>query len=208
MFDYNIQNRTQGENGPIMIMIHGFGANKNDLFGLREFFPKNFTIISLEAPYELLYGGRHWYNIEWIGNEKRINKEQAVKSKNDIISFIENLKSDHTYTELYVLGFSQGAILSHAISLERPELVDSLIAFSGYIDEDIFELSVDKSQISSVKRFMSHGIFDEVIPVEQANDASNFLKKHNIEHFYKTYSLPHSLNEEVIKDLLEWMYGR
>ncbi|MDC1067993.1 dienelactone hydrolase family protein [Candidatus Kapabacteria bacterium] len=199
--DYNIKENETGTKGPLMLMIHGYGANKNDLFGLKNYFPDNFEVISLQAPFELLQGGRHWYNIEWVGDDKVINNTEAISSKQLIVDYLNQIDRDK-YSKIILLGFSQGAILSHAISLEFPKLVDITIAFSGYIDESIFNYS---SNISNVEIFMTHGLFDEVIEVDYAKKSSEILNSKNVNHFFKIYPLAHSIDENIISDLLTWI---
>lgn len=202
--DFNIRESSLESKKPLIIMVHGFGANKNDLFGLKNFFDEKIEIISLQAPNEMLHGGRHWYNIEWTGNKKRVDTEEAKKSKELLHEFVKEQKDSGKYSQIILLGFSQGSILSHAVTYENPDLVDILIAFSGYLDTNIFEFSSNvKTEI-----FMSHGMFDEVIEVEHANKASEILKEKNIEHFYKVYPLAHSIDENILKDLLIWLNGK
>lgn len=205
--DYNIRESKLDGKAPLIIMIHGFGANKNDLFGLKNFFSEQFEIIALQAPYEMLNGGRHWYNIEWIGNDKNVDIDQAIKSKEILKEFVRNKKDSCKYSMIILLGFSQGSILSHAVAYEEPDLVDMVIAFSGYIDERIFQYD-EVEKIKNKPIFISHGLFDEVIEPELAESSSKKLKELEIEHFYKVYPLAHSIDENVVRDLLNWMDGK
>lgn len=206
--EFNLRESKSGGRVPLMIMIHGFGANKNDLFGLKNFFPEGYNIIALDAPNQMLMGGKHWYNIEWIGNDKRVNLEEAKKSKEMIISFIENAKEKYNPSEIILLGFSQGTILAYSVLFDRPDLLDTLIAFSGYIDERLINYSGDNQEIRMKDIFISHGLFDEVIEPKLAEESSKILKEKSINHFFKIYPLAHSLNEDIIQDLLNWMNER
>lgn len=196
---------------PLLILIHGFGADERDLFGLANFLPKKFKIISLKGQFPMDMGlGRHWYNIRWIGNDKEVDIKQGLNSYDLLIKFIENISNElgTDPDNITLFGFSQGAILSHAIALSRPDLVKNVIACSGYIDERLFEKSSNLDKVKKNNVFMSHGIFDEVIPVTQAREADKYLKINGLDHFYKEYEVPHSISEEILIDILNWLDGK
>ena len=43
------------ENPPLLILLHGYGSNEEDLFSFAEELPKELLIISIRAPYEIGY---------------------------------------------------------------------------------------------------------------------------------------------------------
>ena len=48
---------------PLLLMIHGYGSNEQDLFSFSRAIPENFTIVSLRGDIEIQYNGYAWYNI-------------------------------------------------------------------------------------------------------------------------------------------------
>jgi len=215
MFDYNIlEPREESQSKPpLIIMIHGFGANKDDLFSFAEHLPKKYKIVAVQAPHTMDYGfgegGRHWYNIEFIGDEKKINITQAKESKINLERFIEEapLEFGTDPNKTILLGFSQGAILSYAVAITNPKIVHKVIALSGYIDNNL----VDNKNISSedelkiVEYFISHGIYDPLINIELARKAEKFLKSKNINYVYGEYPIEHSISEEILMKLIVWL---
>ena len=57
-------NNTNKKAGSIF-MFHGYGSNKEDLFSLEQYLPQSHTIISLEAPLKLPFGGFSWFDIDY-----------------------------------------------------------------------------------------------------------------------------------------------
>ena len=51
------------EKAGCIFMFHGYGSNKEDLFSLEQYLPSSQTIISLEAPLRLPFGGFSWFDI-------------------------------------------------------------------------------------------------------------------------------------------------
>ena len=58
-------NNTNEKSGSIF-MFHGYGSNKEDLFSLEQYLPQSHTIISLEAPLRLPFGGFSWFDIDYL----------------------------------------------------------------------------------------------------------------------------------------------
>ena len=48
-----------------IFMFHGYGSNKEELFSLEQYLPQSHTIISLEAPLKLPFGGFSWFDIDY-----------------------------------------------------------------------------------------------------------------------------------------------
>ena len=87
---------TEIKSGAIF-MFHGYGSNKEDLFSLEQYLPKSQTIISLEAPLKLPFGGFSWFDIDYsdvIENnlDKRYKeiKDSIENVLNNIDRHIEN----------------------------------------------------------------------------------------------------------------------
>ena len=68
---------TEIKSGAIF-MFHGYGSNKEDLFSLEQYLPKSQTIISLEAPLKLPFGGFSWFK----GVPGRAKNEKQLSQKN------------------------------------------------------------------------------------------------------------------------------
>ena len=71
------------------------------------------------------------------------NKEnEANESRKLVLHFLDELMEIHSYdkSQVHLLGFSQGAILSYSLGLTNPKRFSSVIALSGYLNENITEL--------------------------------------------------------------------
>src|SRR5689334_2129116 len=66
---------------PLLILLHGYGSNEQDLFGLAPYLDPRFLILSLRAPYELMPGGYAWFEIGWTANGIVIDGQQAEASR-------------------------------------------------------------------------------------------------------------------------------
>ncbi len=207
-FEYRFRDSIDtNKSSPLVLMIHGYGSNEDDLFSFASDLPKNYKIISLRAPYSLPYGGFSWYDIN-VDNDSNIsiNTFQAKDSVLKIKDFVENeLKKKFSFdmNNICLIGFSQGTILSYALSLNNPNLFKKVVALSGKINMELIDQNI--KDYSSLKYFCSHGTKDQVIPVSYSRESIKWLNSKNITHDYKEYEMAHSVSQENFIDFLEWM---
>ena len=197
---------------PLLIMLHGYGSNEEDLFSFAEALTDRFTVVSLRAPRTLPWGGYAWYDIDFMATDGRRfgNPGQAMNAVKEVAAFIsEASRNYHTDpAKTVLLGFSQGAITSYAVSLHYPQLVQHVVAMSGYIFEDIMPQTIHPSVTQHLDFFMSHGTQDEVIPVAWARQADAWLSAHQLKHSYTEYTMGHGINPECFAAMLAWLQAR
>lgn len=195
------------ENPPLLILLHGYGSNEMDLFSFAEELPSELLIISVRAPYEMGYGGYAWYDITLDAtNSKHSDLHQARTSLQSIAFLIKDLKAAHKPSKTFLLGFSQGAILSYAFSFLHPNEVQHVIALSGYLNEDLLPSALPNS--IQTDYYISHGSVDQVIPVSMAQKAKPFLDKHDLQSVYSEYPVGHGVAPQNFFSFKTWIEKR
>src|SRR5690606_14655468 len=197
IFNYLIQQPKEiQEKNPLIILIHGYGSNEEDLFSFAPELPENAFIVSVQAPYQVPPYGFAWYAISFDADMNKFSDDtQAVKSRDLLVQFIDELCTKYPIDQkdVNLIGFSQGAILSYALAVTYPEKVNKVVALSGYFNADIMQPKADLSVYNHLKIFGSHGTVDQVIPVEWARKASELLKSYAISFEYKEYPVGHGV---------------
>ncbi|WP_185870542.1 alpha/beta hydrolase [Blattabacterium cuenoti] len=195
---------------PLFLMIHGYGSNENDLFSFKRDIPENFFIISIQGIYSIGYNKYSWYDIDFSNQEKFINNiSQAKKTIEKISYFIDEAieKYQLNRTKVWLCGFSQGAILSYAIALKKPDKVKKVIALSGYLEECFLQKKkINSTFYSDLEVFISHGKYDPIIPINWSKKGLDFLKNQKILSLhYKEYDSGHTLCNSNYQDLINWI---
>ncbi len=166
-------------------------------------------MISAQAPRRLPWGGYAWYDINFTGGQERFgDPEQALESLKKVVELIKDVKAKYQTGKTVLLVFSQGAIISYALSLRYPDLIDKVLALSGYIFQGIMPQNPDQAATSHLEYFVSHGTVDEVIPVEWARNADAWLTAHGLQHQYKEYYMGHGINPACFQDMMSWIDSR
>ena len=192
---------------PLIVMLHGYGSDENDLFSFASYLPKEYTIVSAKAPYKLQPYGNAWYAINFDSNQNKFNDNaQAVSSRDKIKEFVLEAINAYNIDEKNVtlLGFSQGTILSFATALTYPQLVKNVIGLSGYIDKDMIDFKTIQ-EYDRLNIYNSHGRMDQVIPVSWAQKTPEILDTLSIKHTYKEFESAHGVSQDNFLDFLNWL---
>lgn len=196
-------------NPPLLILLHGYGSNEMDLFSFAEELPDDLLIISAQAPYSMGHGGYAWYAISFDTNDGKFSDlVQAKDSIDKIASFIDEIKSKYNTNseKTFLLGFSQGAILSYALSFLYPNKVQHIIALSGYINEDLLPKEISKDIKSDY--YISHGTVDQILPVKWAREAPKFLDHLSLRNEYSEYPVGHGVAPQNFYSFKNWIEQR
>lgn len=199
------------QNAPLLIMMHGYGSDENDLFSFSSELPEEIFIVSVRAPYPMQPYGNAWYAINFDEVQgKWSDNAQAKQSRDLIAKFIDEAIAEYPVDKnnVTLLGFSQGTILSYAVALTYPEKVKNIIALSGYINKDILPEDIDTKDYSNLDFYCSHGSVDQVIPVAWARQTVPFLNSLKVKHKYSEFPVGHGVAPQNFFELKDWLSKR
>ena len=186
---------------PTLVLLHGYGSNKEDLFGLHPYF-QGLNLVCFQAPIVMDMGGYAWYPIDWNNGAKIINSEEVATAKSLVLDAIaEWTAANQINGPMIIGGFSQGAILSTAVYTGGHK-ADGYVFLSGYALPEWHDLL--SSFESKTPVFQSHGTEDPVIPFEWAQATSELLAANPNYNFYE-YAMGHNLNMPCIVKLQEFI---
>jgi phospholipase/carboxylesterase len=195
------------ENPPLLIMLHGVGGNENDMFSFANQLPDNFLIIAARAPFKIAEGSYKWFEVNFSTGKPVIDAEQAEKSRNILIMFINQLKEKHKFdhNEVYLGGFSQGAIMSFSVGLTKPEKIKGVIAISGRVLKEIRPIFATKEKFTQLKTLVIHGKTDNVLPISYATESLKIMEELKIKTTYLELETGHTVTNEGIESINLWL---
>ena len=192
---------------PLLVLLHGYGADEHDLFGLVPYLPEGIAVASVAAPLAPPWPmpGRSWYPIEGLDGRSSAAVTLAAES------FLRWLDTAATAApSVALLGFSQGAAVSLQALRLAPERFGAVVALSGYASPG--ELPNDGAlQELRPPVFWGRGTHDDVIPPALIDHTAQWLPTHS-ELSGRVYTgLTHSISEEELIDvhrfLTKWLDG-
>jgi phospholipase/carboxylesterase len=196
------------DKNPLLLLLHGYGSNEEDLFSFAAELPEDYYVVSARAPYNLQYGSYAWYAINFDADQNKFSDNTQARISRDLIAkFIDELTTNYPIdsSNVTLIGFSQGTILSYAVAISHPEKVQRVVAMSGYVNQDILEDNYLKNSFSNLKIFASHGTADQVIPLEWGRKAKPFLENLGIKITYKEYPIGHGVSPQNFYDFKNWL---
>jgi len=196
------------KNSKVIIMFHGYGSNKDDLFSFAKFMSPNFLIISVQAPIQMDYNSYCWWSLNYNNDmQLQMDIEEAENSLNELNRFIiEDLSVKYNFAlnQVYLMGFSQGCMISYALSINFPKNYKKAVGLSGKIPHEIINFD-EKFDYSNHNFFCSHGINDQVIPIEIGRASDKWFSEKNINHKYLEFESAHGINPQNFEQMNLWL---
>lgn len=180
----------------LVILLHGYGANGENLIELaNEFQPiipdAHFIAPNAIEPWEGGFPNSYqWFSL-YAGTERSALDSLAPKIKNAnqiLLKFIEKQlqRFNLSYENLILIGFSQGSMMSIYQGLIMPKKIAGIISFSGKVVEPN---SVGDKIISKPNICLIHGTEDSVLPFSNFQEAQIILNQHGVP--FESHAIEH-----------------
>ncbi|ALC92006.1 esterase [Bacillus sp. FJAT-18017] len=202
---YNVQRPKEvdpNKSYPALFLMHGIGSNEQNMLSLVEGLKQNFIIFSIRGHLEQPPGFAY-FTIEGYGKPHRPVFDEAVARLSD---FIDYASSQYPIDEsrLYLLGFSQGAILSMTLALTLGSRIKGIVALNGYIPQFVKE-EYSVQSVSQLSAFISHGEHDRVFPLEWGVANKEYLENMGANVTFKVYPEGHTVSKANYHDYVKWI---
>jgi phospholipase/carboxylesterase len=106
---------------------------------------------------------------------------------------------------VYLAGFSQGAMMSLALALTRPEKIAGVVAMSGRFPSQVLEHQPNPRTLERMPFLVTHGIYDPVLPVEQGRAIRKSLEALLVDLTYREYPMGHEVSIDSLRDVSAWL---
>jgi phospholipase/carboxylesterase len=188
---------------PTILALHGRGSNEEDLIGLAPHLPQGLLWISPRAPLLVGPGSYEWYRVRVIGKPDPV---QVLSAIDTIDHFVNEILGTYPIDpqNLFLLGFSQGSLLSMCYTLTHPSRVAGVIAQSGYIPNGV-DLEIDETDIKRKPFLLTHGEQDTLIPVEWGRASRDRLQSLGVDLGYHEFPMGHSVSMESLEVIYKWL---
>ena len=187
---------------PAIFLLHGMGSNEEDLLQLVQDFKEQCHIFSLRGPITQK-PGYAFFTIQDIGKPDRaIFDKVLVALQRFMLEAIDEYQVDPN--KVYVLGFSQGAILAQTLAFTMGNLISGVVALSGYVPQFVTE-EYSIRPVNNLQIFISHGDYDYVIPSQWGMDSKETFERFGADVTFKQYPDGHGVTQENMRDLIVFL---
>jgi len=186
----------------LLIALHGLGDCKESYQDIVTAMGiEDLNCLAVDAPDEY-YGGYSWF--DYYGGDPIPG---IIRSRKLLAELLDRQREEGFPTErTYLLGFSQGCLMTIEMGARYPHLFAGLIGISGKVAQRDVLLS-ERSEICNQQRFLiTHGHFDPVIPFAPVKDDIHFLKNHGFNITWKEYPKDHTIyGREELGDIRDFI---
>ncbi|MFT7647266.1 MAG: phospholipase/carboxylesterase [Candidatus Poriferisodalaceae bacterium] len=200
---------SQGTGGRLLVLIHGYGADENDLAPLARLYDPagDFHVICPRGPFDVPPWGAGWYERSAAGE---LDEASFVRSVDLLDAAIDEAcaQRDLRRSEAVVVGFSQGGAMALAVSLRAGEAEPpaAVVCMSGMLQEPAgMPYAWDRTAPPAI--YVQHGTEDPMVPIERGHHTRDRLTEVGFVHRYDEYPMQHEIRPESILDLREWLAG-
>ena len=198
------------ERPPAVLLLHGVRSNEQDLLGLTPALDERLYTISVRAPLTLGPGAYGWYHVEFTPTGFLIDEAEAEQSCRNLISFIDEVKREYPIDpdRLFLMGFSQGCIMSVGAATASPKSVAGVVGMSGRMLPSFEKNRASDDDLKDLPIIAVHGRQDQVIPISDGRDMRDFLKSLPVDLTWREYDMGHYVTPESLRDINDWLRKR
>ncbi|WP_200530554.1 phospholipase [Halorubrum sp. LN27] len=195
------------ENAPAVFVLHGRGADEEDLLPVAQRLPDELHVVSLRAP-DPLQGGYTWYELDLSAGGLESSQPDAEDFRRSLDLVAESVDAAvDAYgldpDRLGLLGFSQGAITSLSIVLEEPDRYAWVVALHGYLADAHADLEPDGIEGKPV--FVGAGAGDRVIPESRSAAAADRFEEIGAAVTRGSYPGGHGIGQQELGDVVTFV---
>ena len=193
--------RADTEPLPMVVLIHGRGADMNDLADLAPMLDAaegcRFVFPNAPKPFEPYPGmamGWTWFD-GWPPDHQSL-----VESRAEAMRFLDEIIQMYPTPEgkLVVGGFSQGALMALDCGLRTTQKLAGIVVMSGGLyEQDLPDLRAH----AGLPLLIAHGSADDVVPVNYARRARRVLEDAGLDVEYHEYPMSHQVAAEEAEDV-------
>ena len=188
---------------PTIIALHGRGSNERDLIGLAPYLPKQFLWISPRGTFSLGPDAYEWFQLVQIGRPDPTRLANALDTFDRFLDeAIEHYPVDRN--QLYLLGFSQGTVISLSYLVSMPERLTGVVAQSAYLPLES-GLQIDEVGIKGKPIIMTHGTYDDVLPVDWARRSHEKIQSLGANVEYHEFDMGHQVSAQSLTMIASWL---
>lgn len=186
----------------LIILLHGIGADGNDLIALAPALAQRlphaaFVAPNAPEPCDMAPIGYQWFSLSDRRPEALLLCVQAAAAPLDAFLDAELERHGLSESQLALVGFSQGTMIALHVALRRPRPVAGILGFSGAL---IGPERLGTEIKSRPQTFLVHGDADQVVPVQALHAAVAGLQAAGVPVRWQVRpGLPHGIDPEGIE---------
>jgi len=192
---------------PVVILLHGWGSNEADLMGLAEFIDDSYFVISLRAPLEMGPNAFGWFILTGAPGRIDFDDADAHAARDLVVQVIDEIIDAYGVdpARVILMGFSQGAMLSLGVAINRPDKIRCAVTMSGHLPPSFAADARPNEELYGLSILTTHGLWDQIIPIAQGREVRDYLDGKLADFTYNEYPMGHEVSRESMSLVKDWL---
>ena len=205
MHSYDVieRGRPLAEAGKAIILLHGRGGSAQGIISLaNKFCDETFYIAAPQALNNV------WYPFSFMASEE-LNEPWLSSSVQTVKRLIDNVSKQIPPSDIYLMGFSQGACLTLEVAARYATRFAGVAAFTGGLIGEKIRTEKYQGDFDGTKIFIGNSDKDPHVPVLRSEESKDLLEKNGADVTLKIYpNMAHTIIQDEIESVLKLMFSR
>lgn len=189
----------------LIIGLHGAGGDPVDFMRSFKLVGGDFIFATLAGPYtnSVTPGpGYFWYNR--LLTDSTLSNRMTDLAVDYIAKAVRDLKKKCPVDKVFLVGFSQGAMISYEAGIRKSDIINGIICFGGILYENRFAAK-DFEAGKKLRVFIAHGFSDAAVPFADGEKARDLLRGDGYDVTFISFEGGHFVPASVLAEALKWV---
>jgi phospholipase/carboxylesterase len=197
--------RKRGPTTPLVVLLHGRGADEHDLFDVADVLPQAFSYVSVRAFVPLPAGGYTWFENRGVAQPIPASLRESVAR---LRAWLDGPECGAESRRCYLFGFSAGMMMAGALLLDEPARFSGGVLLSGALALDA-NGAPQTNRLAKVPVFYGRGSEDDVIPAPLVARTERYLQRESgADVTMREYPIGHGISDRELHEIAVWFSER
>ncbi len=193
----------------LIVGLHGYGMDARQIETLVNVEPQaDHVFAALQAPVSVEGGGGAWYPVDDSSgfvavdpNDVRLSAEWVISATSALVA-----ETGAVPSQIYIVGFSQGASVALGLALTHPNVAAGYIAFAGGLPPEV--RAEDWTPDGGAPVFLGYGTRDARLNAEELDATVTMLSDAGLSVQLETFPVPHVVSGAGRRAIAAWIDDR
>ena len=190
----------------VLLLLHGIGANEQIMLPLAAGADPRLEVLSLRAPRAVGPSAYQWFALRVTDQGRQTDAVAAEQSRLAVLAFIRDYRAHYPDRAVYLMGFSQGAVMALLTAVTSPENVQGAMCFSGRFPAEFLNRIAPEEKLQRTQLWVAHCRGDTMLPITHERDVRALLVRTKTLHRYEEFAGGHEIPVLVQQAAHAWLH--